>query len=103
MYSIQLTDRDAAGSLRTSRRVRRRFAPAVRRTFMSKAHRLIALFGGAVAALAFGGLASMALGHAESAEIGDGGPYATCEGAICLVMGDPITAEYDGVRPYVTD
>lgn len=43
-----------------------------------------------------------ALAHAGS--VGNG-PYETCDGAVCLVMGDvdPATWTYSGFRPYSTD
>lgn len=45
----------------------------------------------------------MALGHADP--VTDPGPYQTCDGVICLVMGDPEEGswQYSGVRPLFTD
>lgn len=77
---------------------------------MSKPHRVLSLLGGAAAALAVSLIVPMAPGHAEgnadhTFPPGDGGPYETCDGDVCLVMGDAAQADwqYSGVRPFFTD
>ena len=67
---------------------------------MSVRNRVLALLGGAAAALFAGCVMPAALAHA-----GVAGPYQTCDGATCLVMGidNPDTWTYSGFRPYFTD
>jgi hypothetical protein len=69
---------------------------------MSVRQRVVSLLGGAAAALFAGFVMPAALAHAGYA---DPGPYQTCEGSTCLVMGayDPDTWTYSGFRPYFTD
>lgn len=69
---------------------------------MSLKTRVIALLGGAAAALFAGFVMPAALANAAGAVAG---PYETCDGAACLVMGvdNPATWTYSGFRPYFTD
>ncbi|SNV74310.1 Uncharacterised protein [Mycolicibacter terrae] len=69
---------------------------------MSVRNRVLALLGGAAAALFAGFVMPAALANAG---VADPGPYETCDGATCLVMGDyePGTWTYSGFRPYFTD
>jgi len=69
---------------------------------MSIKARVLSLLGGAAAALFAGFVMPAALAHAGSVS---NGPYETCDGAVCLVMGDvnPATWTYSGFRPYFTD
>jgi hypothetical protein len=69
---------------------------------MPMSHRVLALFGGAAAALLTSFIAPTALGHAEGA---DAGTWQTCDGDVCLVMGDAAEDDwsYSGVRPFFTD
>ncbi|MDD7814359.1 hypothetical protein PP713_17470 [Mycobacterium sp. CSUR Q5927] len=69
---------------------------------MSVRQRVVSLLGGVAAALFAGFVMPAALAHAGYA---DAGPYQTCEGSTCLVMGvyDPDTWAYSGFRPYFTD
>lgn len=63
---------------------------------------VVLLLGGAVAAVFAGFVMPAAFAHAA---VADNGPYETCDGAVCLVMGDyqPDTWTYSGFRPYFTD
>jgi hypothetical protein len=69
---------------------------------MPTSRRLLSLLGGAAAALLTSFFLPMAVGHAAGA---DGGPYETCDGAVCLVQDPGHLADwnYSGVRPLVTD
>lgn len=69
---------------------------------MSVKSRVLALLGGAAVALFAGAIMPTALAHAG---VPDNAPYETCDGAVCLVMGDykPDTWTYSGFRPYFTD
>lgn len=69
---------------------------------MSVRNRMLGLLGGVAAALVAGFVMPAALANAG---VTDPGPYQTCEGSTCLVMGayDPDTWTYSGFRPYFTD
>lgn len=69
---------------------------------MSVKARVLSLLGGAAAAVLAGFVLPAATAHAG---LLDNGPYETCDGAVCLVMGDyqPDTWTYSGFRPYSTD
>lgn len=77
---------------------------------MWRARRLITLLGVGAAAAFAALVLPMASAHAASDPM-DGGPYETCDGAVCLVMG-PLTRDsfegpdkvwtYGGVRPMFT-
>lgn len=72
---------------------------------MAKTHYFSALLGGSAAALLALIAGPTALGHAESPEIGGGGPYETCDGPVCLVMGNAAQSDwhYAGLRPFFTE
>lgn len=64
-------------------------------------HRVLALLGGTAAAVTAALI--MPAGNAE-ATTAAGGPYETCDGAVCLVMGpdNPADWTYGGLRPMFT-
>lgn len=69
---------------------------------MSVRNCVVSLLGGAAAALFAGFVMPVALAHAG---VADTGPYETCAGTTCLVMGDyePGSWTYSGFRPFFTD
>ena len=72
---------------------------------MWKSRRLLTLIGVGAAA----GFAALVLPMSAANAAGDpsteGGPWETCDGAVCLVMGSPLDGDwkYEGVRPVITD
>lgn len=75
---------------------------------MFKSYRLMSLLGG-VAAATLAGVFGASLAHAAGdATLGtDTGPFETCDGAVCLVLGsagqDPANWDYSGFRPFSTN
>lgn len=71
---------------------------------MRKSRRLQTLLGVGAAA-AFVALALPTAAHAAGDPFLDGGPWESCDGAVCLVMGDILDGnwKYEGIRPVITD
>ena len=72
---------------------------------MSKPRRLLTLVGVGAAAAFAALVLPLSVAHADPFTDPDGEPYETCNGAVCLVMGDILDGnwKYEGIRPIITD
>lgn len=72
---------------------------------MARPHRFIASLGIAAGAMLGAFALSTGVGHATDLIDFDPSDYYTCDGDVCLVMGDAAWSDwsYTGVRPFITD